>query len=127
MNDIEFCRWEGDCFGYSYGTGEEFIIRALQRFFARVPSEGTYDHEKIGPEIGNEVMWLLINVLCRQPRDERLARDCVIEYGTSPRFGWLTDFGKELKAFVCGKRPDELLEILSKYEAIEDPVYGDDA
>lgn len=49
------------------------------------------------------VAWLLINIL---------AGVDVIEYGTSPRYGWLTDCGKALRAFVETRTVDDLVTIV---------------
>lgn len=123
MNDIEFCRWEGDCFGFGYGTGESFVIEALCDAMKVIPLEGAYNHEDIQREVGGKVCWLLINALCKYPGDKRLAKDSIIEYGTSPRFGFLSSFGRELKEFMEGKTAGQLVDILDNYDATEDPVY----
>ena len=115
--------WEGHAFGYGYGTGEEHIIPALKKFFAcagekatdlgqrwfpeelgqlyRVPLPNSFDFHILGERLTPTVAWLLINVLCR----------CnVLEYGSSPRYSWLTEEGERLKAYVDSKTADELIE-----------------
>jgi hypothetical protein len=95
----------------------------VKRFLDICPEEGTYDNNEIGYVLTDAVAWLLINAFCKSPTDNRLRKDSVIEYGTSPRFGWLTTEGKELKRFVSDKSVDQLLRILDGYEAMEDPIY----
>lgn len=85
-----FCDWEENLFGFGYGSGEEPILSALKRFFSLVPTDSYYDHIKLEKELTPEVAWLLINILCRAHH---------IEYGTSPRTGWLTKSGKNLQLF----------------------------
>lgn len=100
-----FKDWESDVFGFGYGTGEEYIIPALKHFM-ELCSEGSYgtsyDHDKLTACLTGAVAWLLINALCKAD---------IIEYGTSPRYAWLTDKGKCLKEFVASRTVDELYEI----------------
>jgi hypothetical protein len=99
-----FTDWESHVFGYGYGTGEEFIIPALRQFLelcARTENGG-YHHEKLSAVLTPTVAWLLINILCDAD---------IIEYGTSPRGGWLTSKGQRLKEFVLARTVDELLEL----------------
>ena len=42
--------------------------------------------------------------MCEPQRD-------ILEYGTSPRFGWLTPQGESLKAFMASKSVDDLVQI----------------
>lgn len=123
MTDQEFCRFESEYFGYGYGSGEEFIIPYLKPFFKSIPIDGCYDHKVIEQECGGFPTWILINILCKSPRDTRLVKESVIEYGSSPRFGWLTDFGKSLKQFVDTHSKEELLAILDNYDPMSDEVY----
>lgn len=109
--DQYFADWEGSAFGFGYGTGEAYIIPALCKFFAAV-GEGQekdrahcYDHERLEAVLGGEVAWLLINTLCRAD---------IIEYGTSPRFGWLTSEGERLRDYFATKTADELYEIVTE-------------
>ena len=108
MKPIEqsFSDWESHVFGFGYGTGEEHIFRSLKGFFDAFGNDAgpeSYDHEKLETAVGAPVAWLLINVLCRFD---------IIEYGTSPRYGWLTPEGKRLREFVAGKTVGELEEIV---------------
>ena len=102
-NNDYFADWESHVFGYGYGSGEPNVIPLLRRFLGLMP-EGNYDYAKL-EEIGPEQAWLLINTLCHAD---------IIEYGTSPRFGWLTEQGKSLRDFVLSKTPDELIEMTNK-------------
>ena len=109
MKTIEqhFADWESEAFGFGYGTGEEHVLRALKQFLT-LCSEGqfshAYDHEKLSAALTPTVAWLLINALCRHG---------VLEYGTSPRYGWLTPQGEALRAFVA-ERTVEQLEIAAQ-------------
>lgn len=95
-----FADWENHVFGFGYGTGEEHIIPALQRFLLAIPIPGTYDYRTLENAVGPEVAWLLINILCHHD---------LIEYGTSPRHGWLTVAGLRLQAF-CDTYASEALQ-----------------
>lgn len=103
-----FIDWEASTFGYGYGTGELSILTALKTFMATIPARpdlpNGYDYTKLEAALEPTVTWLLINVLCKHQVD-------IIEYGTSPRFGWLTDKGMQLKAFIDSKTVDELVEL----------------
>lgn len=98
-----FAEWEAATFGRGYGTGEPHVLAALKTFMAAIGtdhSDHSYDYTRLEETLTPTVAWLLINTLCRAN---------VIEYGTSPRFGWLTDQGKALRDFVQAKSVDELL------------------
>lgn len=109
MKTIEqhFADWESEVFGYGYGTGEEHVLGALKQFLS-LCSKGqfshAYDHEELSAALTPVVAWLLINALCSAG---------TLEYGTSPRFGWLTREGEALRAFV-GERTVEQLEVASQ-------------
>jgi hypothetical protein len=105
-----FADWETEAFGFGYGSGEEYTLAALKTFFATV-GEGEpedrqhcYDYKKLEAALTPTVAWLLINALCRWKVD-------VIEYGTSPRYAWLTEPGRKLKEFFALKSVDELVDI----------------
>ena len=89
--DQHFADWEGHAFGYGYGTGEQHIMPALAKFLEAVPEKGTYDYRELEIKVGPAVAWLLINILCAED---------IIEYGTSPRFGWLTLEGQRLREYL---------------------------
>lgn len=98
-----FIDWESMAFGFGYGSGEEHVLGALKGFFDAMGVDDrptSYDYQKLEAALGPAVAWLMINALCH--------RD-IIEYGTSPRFGWLTPEGERLKAFVDNKSVDELV------------------
>ena len=102
MTDKHFRDWEKYYFGYGYGTGEDFILPALRRFFEMLEdSNSHYNHQDMEKEFSGFGAWMLINFL---------AHCELIEYGTSPRFGWLTQKGKILRDYVLSKTPDELIE-----------------
>jgi len=107
-----FADWWDGAFGYSYGTGEIYIIPALRIFMENVSrgecgQERQYDSEKIEEQLGPAVAWLLINALCS---------DGVIDYGTSPRFGWLNDKGVALRDFILAHTTDELYAMTDRDE-----------
>lgn len=101
--DDYFRDWEGAVFGFGYGTGEQYVLAELRRFMLNVSGEGGYDYAILEAAVGPSVAWLLINALCKAD---------IIEYGTSPRYGWLTDKGKRLRAYVTGHTADELVEVV---------------
>lgn len=102
MKTIEdyFADWESHVFGYGYGTGEEHVLCALKQFLACVPFEGCYDYRKLESDLSAPVAWLLINTLVNAS---------IIEYGTSPRHGWLTKQGEALREFVANRSVAELV------------------
>lgn len=74
-------------FEYGYGTGEHHTQKAMERFLDCCV-EGKYDYREVETQLGPELAWCMIEILCRAD---------VIEYGCSPRNGWLTGFGVFLK------------------------------
>lgn len=117
--DEHFKDWEGSVFGYGYGSGEEHVIPALKRFMALVPPESAdgraYDYKVLEADLGPAVAWFLINALCHAD---------LIEYGSSPRFGWLTPHGYALKGYIDGKTDAELLAALD-FDDERIPCYPD--
>lgn len=109
-----FVDWESSAFGFGYGSGEEHVLRALKGFFDLIGEDQdqprSYNYERLEEVLGAPVAWLLINVLCRHGVD-------IIEYGTSPRFAWLTQEGLALKAFVDSKTVSELVALCCEHEA----------
>lgn len=101
--DESFRDWEADVFGFGYGSGEPHTLGALKTFLAAIP-ERPYNYEVLERACGAQVAWLLINTLCHAH---------MIEYGTSPRFGWLTPRGEGLKRYVDARSLEELLEVVS--------------
>lgn len=100
-----FADWEAHVFGYGYGTGEPFVLPALKSFFGAFEEDDSpnrYEYEQLEKAVTPAVAWLLINVLCHAD---------VIEYGTSPRFGWLTPHGNRLKEFIDQHTSEQLVNI----------------
>jgi hypothetical protein len=102
-----FRDWEGNAFGFGYGTGEPVILPALRAFMAAVPLTGAYDYRVLEAAAGPVPAWLFINRLCGLD---------LIRYGTSPRFGWLTEPGKALQTFMLAHTADRLVEIVTDYD-----------
>lgn len=94
--------WESYAFPYGYGSGEPHTVPALSRFMAICPFDGCYDFRILEAELTPVVAWLLINRLCHLN---------ILEYGTSPRFAFLTQQGKSLKSFMGAKTIDQLVEL----------------
>lgn len=110
-----FADWEGGVFGFGYGTGEEHYLPALKTFLesvGRPEMPHAYEYEVLEKAVGATVAWLLICMLCRAN---------IIEYGTSPRYGWLTEEGQNLRVFVASKTAEELYEICCNRSEDDDP------
>lgn len=105
VTDKNFSDWESSAFGYGYGTGEEYIIPKLKQFIEALPNEGSYHYERLEELLGPESTWFLINVLCKED---------IITYGTSPRYGWLTEKGDYLREYMSNKTLAEI------YKAMEE-------
>lgn len=103
--DDHFTDWESDVFGYGYGTGEPHTLASLRAFMLAIPDTGQYDYRSLESILGPSIAWLLINVLCHAD---------VIEYGSSPRFAWLTPRGKLLHDYIVSKTTDELCNVVSR-------------
>lgn len=103
--DDYFTDWEAHVFGYGYGSGEEHVIPALKRFFVLCPANSGYDYQTLEVKLTPAVAWLLINVL---------AHADLLEYGTSPRYAWLTERGRALKQYLDSKSAEELQAILAR-------------
>lgn len=102
-----FIDWESEVFGFGYGTGEPHVLAALHKFFSLCPPpevrDRNYDYLKLEAALTPTVAWLLINAMGKAD---------VIEYGTSPRFGWLTPKGYRVREFVLSKTPDVLCDLV---------------
>ena len=99
-----FTDWEAHVFGFGYGTGESHTVPAVRQFFEQIVlNRSNYDHTTLEAALGPVVAWLLINTLCLAD---------VIEYGTSPRYGWLTRQGEALCSFVLTKSADDSIGVL---------------
>jgi hypothetical protein len=117
-----FADWQGYVFGFGYGSGERHTLAAVKMFFATV-GEGEssdrqhcYDYQKLEAVLTPTVAWLLINTFCHHTVD-------VIEYGTSPRYGWLTTEGRALKTFIDLQTLDQLVELCTGQTEEECPCY----
>lgn len=114
--DAYFCDWEASALGFGYGSGEAHVIPALRAFMGCIPNRGGYDYTELEARVGPEAAWLLINLLCHQG---------IIEYGSSPRFGWLTPEGKALQAYILSHTPNELVELAASRRGEYVPCYPD--
>lgn len=105
--DDYFIDWESHVFGYGYGTGEPVIIPLLVQFLdlCRTNNDRGYDYEVLEAHLGAPAAWLLINALCHAN---------ILEYGTSPRFGWLTARGTRLRDYAVAKGADGLMDVLNE-------------
>lgn len=104
-----FADWESTAFGFGYGTGEEHILRALKAFFDAFGVDdrpNSSDYRRLEEAVTAPVAWLLINRLCQVD---------IIEYGSSPRFAWLTPEGEALREFMATKTVSELEEIVGSH------------
>jgi hypothetical protein len=105
--DDSFADWEGHVFGFGYGTGEPHTLLALKQFLELCPDQGAYDYRVIEDHLGAAVTWLMISILCRAD---------VLEYGSSPRYAWLTKEGLALKSYVESKSVDDLVNTACRDE-----------
>lgn len=102
----QFVDWESHVFGFGYGSGEPHIIPALRLFLSKCTG-GTgrqYDFNALETILNKAIVWLLINTLCHSN---------IINYGCSPRFGWLTDKGVALRDFMLSKTDNELVSLIA--------------
>lgn len=99
LTDKHFVDWEGDVFGYGYGSGERPILGIMVKFFYALENGRSYDYRTMYSILGIEQFWFLINALCNAG---------IIDYGTSPRWGWLTEKGEMLRDYIMTKTLDEL-------------------
>lgn len=109
ITDKNFADWHSDVFGYGYGSGEEHWLPALHQFFMMLRSERgpyTYGYQELEGAFGPLAAWLLINTLCGAD---------IIEYGTSPRFGWLTSRGMMIREYVVARTADDLEEMVGAF------------
>ncbi len=126
MNEVQTARtlesyfvdWESEVFGFGYGTGEPHTIPALRTFFVLCPPPDAdhrgYDYQALEHALTPTVAWLLINALGKAD---------IIEYGTSPRYAWLTEKGYRLREFMLSKTPDELVALVCEFDQ-EQPHCG---
>jgi hypothetical protein len=112
--DDHFADWEGHAFGFGYGSGEEHVMRALRTFFERLEDKHSYDYRTLEVALTPAVTWLLINAL---------AKADIIEYGTSPRFGWLTPQGEAMRDYFTERTPDQIVEVVTRCSDEYVPCY----
>jgi hypothetical protein len=106
--DEYFIDWEAETFGFGYGTGEPFTLAALKTFSLCLENDHSYNYEVLEEKLGGTAAWLLINTLCHAD---------VIEYGTSPRYGWLDFYcGNELNAYLKTKTVHQLVDLVCSVE-----------
>lgn len=119
ITDKNFIDWENHVFGYGYGSGEEHIMEGIKQLFSLLDSENyAYSSSELEISMGPLPTWLLINVLSHAD---------ILEYGTSPRYGWLThDKGVALKHYMDGKSANELSHLCASTDGNYDycePAY----
>lgn len=102
--DKHFIDWENDVFGYGYGTGEQYTLKVLKVFFDNLDVNNTYNYENLELKIGEIGTWFLLNIFGHAD---------IIEYGTSSRYGWLTEKGEILKEYIDKKSFEELYELIT--------------
>lgn len=105
ITNKHFIDWFDENIGFGYGTGEHYTTKALKGFLDKCnkSENGAYDYEVIEKAIGKGETWFLMAIFGKAD---------IIEYGTSPRYGWLTERGLLLKEFVKDKTDEELYEIV---------------
>lgn len=117
--DDFFADWEASVFGFGYGTGEPIIIAALAKFLAACEPDGCYKHHVVEKACGPEVAWLLINRLCGHEAG-------TINYGTSPRFGWLDrPQGIALRDYFATRTVDAIVGDITSRDDDYVPCYFD--
>lgn len=104
LSDKHFIDWEAQVFGFGYGTGEVHTLAALKSLLEAAHENCSYGYRNFEKAVGELPAWLLINTLCHAD---------IIDYGTSPRFGWLTDKGKLLRDYVRTKTAEELYALVA--------------
>uniref|UniRef100_A0A6M3XT75 Uncharacterized protein n=1 Tax=viral metagenome TaxID=1070528 RepID=A0A6M3XT75_9ZZZZ len=101
--DEQFIDWECSVFGYGYGSGEMYTLQTLKDFFSLLQEERNYDFEILEKELGGAICWLMINILCSAD---------ILEYGTSSRYGWLSEKGEKLRDYLKTKTVDDLYNLV---------------
>lgn len=103
LTNKHFIDWESDVFGFGYGSGERHVMTVLKRFFYSLIDGRGYYYKDMYDVLGAQQFWLLINALGHAD---------IIEYGTSPRAGWLTEKGEYLRDFIEEKSVEQLCDII---------------
>jgi hypothetical protein len=107
VTNKHFIDWEAQVFGFGYGTGESPVLFALEAFLdccKPVNGPPSYTYEEVEQALGPASAWLMINALCHAD---------IIDYGTSSRYGWLSEKGVKLKEFVDQHSLDDLCKMLA--------------
>jgi hypothetical protein len=106
--DEQFIDWESWVFGFGYGMGELRTLHALKQFMdlCKYQDGGIYlyDHRQLETVLDDTVAWLMINILCHAD---------ILDYGTSPRHGWLSKNGVALKQFIESKTDEQLYKLVT--------------
>lgn len=111
--DENFRDWFLEAFGFGYGTGDKYYLKAIKKFLDNCKQDNpesshSYSYEQMEKIFSKLETWLLINSLCKND---------VIEYGSSPRFGWLAEEGQALKKYLEEKNIEQLLEIVTGFDS----------
>lgn len=91
-------------------------MEAFCLFFGSLEDERSYDYRDLETRMGPLGCWLLINLLGHAD---------IIEYGTSPRFGWLTPAGRLLRDYVASHTPQTLYDVLMDRDEFYVPCFPD--
>lgn len=108
--DDHFIDWMSENIRFGYGSGEPHTIPALRAFLSlcNVGHYNTsYDCRVLEEKLTPTTAWLLMNVLCQAQ---------LIEYGTSPRCGWLTPEGIKLRDYMLSKTEEDLILLVCNTE-----------
>lgn len=90
-------------FECGYGTGEQYTIPIMYKFMELL-AERSYDFQVMSVAFGEVTTWVLI---------ELLARCDLIDWGTSSRFGWITERGEQLRDMMRKFTQEEMYEIVT--------------
>lgn len=100
--DKYFIDWENYVFGYGYGTGDKPVLNTIKKFFEMCNKDNFYSYS--ASDTTDSSIWLLINIFCHNN---------IIEYGGSPRNGWLTLTGQALKSYIDTRSIDQLYNLIT--------------
>jgi len=112
ITDKNFADWHAHVFGYGYGSGEEYWLPALHELLTRVVKTreasgvAAYGFREVEAQFGSLAGWLLINALCGSD---------IFEYGTSPRYGWLTSKGSLLADYMRSRTVEQIADIVDNF------------
>lgn len=104
VTDQHFIDWESHVFGYGYGDGEPEIVPAIASFL-KMSKEDGYIYVDLQARFGKLAAWLLINTLCKAD---------IIDYGASPRCGFLTEKGHSLADYFETRAVDQILDLFNR-------------